>query len=156
MMKTSNNPILKIISGGQTGVDRAALDFALGNGFACGGWCPAGRKAEDGPIPESYPLRESPVESYEVRTRMNVTEAGGSLIIHKGTMDRGTDLCHRYCLEYGKPVFVIDLSGSYSKEAFMQWCRENKVSVLNIAGPRESNAEGIGRETKTLLEKILK
>ncbi len=155
-MKTSNNPILKIISGGQTGVDRAALDFALGNGFVCGGWCPAGRKAEDGPIPDSYPLRESPVESYEVRTRMNVIEGDGTLVIHAGSMDPGTDLTLRCCRECDKPVFVADLSGSCDRNEFVQWCRTNNVNVLNIAGPRESYARGIGRETLILLEKLLK
>ena len=82
----------KIISGGQTGVDRAALDVALALGLAVGGGCPKGRRAEDGIIPDRYPLTETPEPNYEARTRRNVEDADGTLILNRGKLDGGTAL----------------------------------------------------------------
>src|SRR5438105_15558458 len=82
----------KIVSGGQTGVDRAALDVALELGMPCGGWCPRGRRAEDGPITDRYPLSETPWSGYPQRTGWNVRDADGTLILTMGQADRGTAL----------------------------------------------------------------
>src|SRR3954447_23558628 len=100
----------KLISGGQTGVDRAALDVALALGIPCGGWCPKGRKAEDGPIPERYPLTETPSGSYSQRTRWNVRDADATLILTWGQPTSGTLLTVNACRGTDKPHLVLDLA----------------------------------------------
>src|SRR5262245_54833883 len=82
----------KIISGGQSGVDRAALDVALELGIPCGGWCPKGRRAEDGPLPDRYPLDETQTSFYPERTRRNVRDSDGTLILADGAAKGGTAL----------------------------------------------------------------
>src|SRR5438309_6802555 len=96
----------KIISGGQSGVDRAALDVALELGISCGGWCPKGRRAEDGVIPEQYPVRENASTSYPPRTEMNVRDSDGTLILTNGRPDRGTALTVNLAKRYEKPCLV--------------------------------------------------
>src|SRR2546429_554237 len=98
----------KIISGGQTGVDRAALDVALELGLPCGGWCPRGRRAEDGPIDSRYPLRETNALAYPVRTRWNVRDSDGTLILTRGRPDRGTALTRDLAERMGKPLLTVD------------------------------------------------
>src|SRR5437870_9182944 len=101
--------LTKIISGGQTGVDRAALDVALELGLPCGGWCPKRRRAEDGPIPERYPLTETSSRAYPQRTRCNVLDSDGTLILTRGRPTGGTALTIQIAAESGKPYFVVDL-----------------------------------------------
>jgi len=148
----------RIISGGQTGVDRAALDAALEHNFACGGWCPRGRKAEDGIIPARYPLEETKSSEYEERTERNVAEADGTLALVRGEPTGGTAFTIALAHGYGKPCLVLDLeSGDAALPATIQtWLRENNIRVLNVAGPRESNSPGIYKIAKALLEKIVK
>ncbi len=100
----------KIISGGQTGVDRAALDAALQCGFPCGGWCPKGRRAEDGRIDDRYPLSETPKRRYQQRTEWNVRDSDGTLILATGELTGGTLLTARLAEEYERPLFYVDLS----------------------------------------------
>src|SRR3954447_14624932 len=95
--------IQRIVSGGQTGVDRAALDVALALGIPCGGWCPRGRGAEDGLIPERYPLVETPAADASQRTRWNVRDSDGTLILAWGEPTGGTLLTVQACRETGKP-----------------------------------------------------
>src|SRR5437870_10377236 len=95
--------LTKIISGGQTGVDRAALDVALELGLPCGGWCPRGRRAEDGPIPERYPLQEMKSPAYPPRTARNVRDSDGTVILTRGQPDRGTALTIELAERYRKP-----------------------------------------------------
>ncbi len=131
----------KIISGGQTGVDRGALDACLDNQFPCGGWCPAGRKAEDGKIPEKYPLAEIWSVSYDDRTRKNVIESDATLIIYEGKLSGGTLLTHNLAKEHDKPVFLFKVSPFFIDEPLEQlihFLKINQVEVLNIAGPRAS------------------
>lgn len=148
---------LKIISGGQSGVDRAALDFARKNKIKCGGWCPKGRKAEDGIIDEKYPLNETTDTSYETRTKRNVRDSDGTLILYITAMDAGTRLTFNLAQERNKPVLAIDLSEN--KDASLQkvhnWIHFNHLEVLNIAGPRESNSQGIYAGTMLFLEALL-
>lgn len=138
--------IRRIVSGGQTGVDRAALDAALEQGFPCGGWCPKGRRAEDGPLPSRYPLREAPVAAYPARTARNVRDSDGTLILLRATADRGTDLTRRLAERGRRPLLILDLeeqSPADAAEAIARWAETHGVEVLNVAGPRESGQPGI-------------
>ncbi len=148
---------LKILSGGQTGVDRAALDYALKKGIPCGGWCPKGRRAEDGPIPGIYPLLETTSGNYPGRTKMNIVYSDGTLIITRTRFfDRGTALTHRLCEQYGKPCQVVDLDQSPGPqvEQLQTWIHTGKIHTLNIAGPRESALPGIYQATLLFLEEV--
>jgi hypothetical protein len=150
--------IKKIIAGGQTGVDRAALDAALKFNIPIGGWCPHGRKAEDGIIPQHYPLKETESGYYEERTRFNVRDSDGTLIlvfempIH--TMN-GTQLTIEEAKKIGKPFFIVNLSKPPLLESLQHWMKENRIEVLNIAGPRESQSPGIAKLTFQFLERFL-
>ena len=152
----------KVISGGQTGVDRAGLDAALSVGIAIGGWCPKGRKAEDGVIPDRYPLTETATANYPERTRRNIAESDATLIFSCGlTLSGGTALTYRLCQEIGKPHRVIDLDDFPRIEQravilldALDWLVENKVQTLNVAGPRESGNPGIGEEVRNFLEEL--
>ncbi|MGQ8337498.1 putative molybdenum carrier protein [Sunxiuqinia sp. A32] len=131
----------RIISGGQTGVDRASLDACLELDFPCGGWCTAGRKAEDGEIPIHYPLQEIWSTSYEDRTRKNIRESDATLIIFQNELQGGTLLTHNYAKETGKPVFLLKVSPFFIEEPIGQlihFLEINQVETLNVAGPRAS------------------
>ncbi len=147
--------VKKIISGGQTGVDRAALDVALEVGLPCGGWCPKGRRAEDGPLPERYPLQEASSPEYPQRTALNVRDSDGTLIITRGTPDRGTALTLRLAERYQKPCLTLDLSELPDPARVRAWVEENRVEVLNVAGPRESSQPGIQEQAKAFLRAVL-
>ena len=134
---------MKVISGGQTGVDRAALDVALELGIACGGFCPKGRKSEDGIIPEKYPLMETSTDDYPERTELNVRTGDGTLALIDKDADKGTSLTVTLCKLYSKPFMIVDLSEKNQAESIIQWMKENNVNVLNIAGSRESSSPGI-------------
>lgn len=135
-------------------MDRAALDFALHHAIPCGGWCPKGRLAEDGPIASRYPLQESPSSDYAERTKLNVDHSDGTLIITPGQMDSGTLLTYQYAISTGKPCIVLDVAQkNYRKVS--KWLRSHKVEILNIAGPRESNAPGIYKNSCHILMAIL-
>jgi hypothetical protein len=129
-----------IFSGGQAGVDRGALDAALELGNPCGGWCPRGRAAEDGPIPQRYPLVEAD-GGYPERTRRNIEESDGTLILHRGTMGEGTLLTLEICRELGKPVCLVDADASSPEMAAVvarEFIEEHDIERLNVAGPRRS------------------
>ena len=133
-------PVKKIISGGQTGVDRAALDIAIELGISHGGFCPPGRRAEDGMIPSKYDLIEHDLIRYEDRTRQNVDSSEGTLILHKGIISNGTALTKEFCMQRGKPILIINILDdlNLSRLNFSRWINENIIETLNIAGPRES------------------
>lgn len=144
-----------IISGGQTGVDRAALDVALKLKMTCGGWCPKGRLAEDGIIAQRYPLKESFSIKAEIRTELNVLDATGTLILIKGDeMDKGTRFTIEICKMYNKPYLKLNLNDQ--KENMLStlniWKTKNNIDILNIAGPRESSSPGIYTPSYTILE----
>lgn len=135
--------ILKILSGGQTGVDRAALDVALALGLAVGGWCPKDRRAEDGRIPDRYPLTETAEMDYETRTRRNIEDSDGTLILNRGTLEGGTALTADLARQIGKPCLIVALEAGIEPAAFQTWLTENAIRVLNVAGPRESKRPGV-------------
>jgi hypothetical protein len=148
-------PIRKIISGGQTGVDRAALDAAIKNGIAHGGWCPRGRAAEDGVIDAKYALQETHSGDYTVRTEWNVRDADGTLILNIGPLDGGTAATLAYARVARKPWLLIDLEQGDPIPYVQEWIRRHQISVLNVAGPRESKIPGIYEKAYKLLESIL-
>jgi hypothetical protein len=145
----------KLVSGGQTGVDRAALDVALDLGLPCGGWCPKGRRAEDGSLPERYPLRETASADYPTRTALNVRDSDGTLILTRGEPDRGTALTARLAERYGKPCLALDLTHQPDPQEVRAWAAAHGVRVLNVAGPRESSQPGIYEEAKAFLSALL-
>ncbi len=145
----------KIISGGQTGVDRAALDLALELGLPCGGWCPRGRRAEDGSLPESYPLTETPWDGYPQRTRWNVRDSDGTLILTRGQPDRGTALTIELAQRQGKPYHIVDLNEPPPVEAVRAWAAAEHIQALNVAGPRASSSPGIYTAAASFLRALL-
>lgn len=146
----------KIISGGQSGVDRAALDAALALRIPIGGWCPRGRIAEDGRIRRRYCLLETPSGNYPQRTEWNVRDSDGTLIVNRGTLDGGTLFTARLARErHRKPLFMIQLPRRVRRERFVAWLRRHRIRVLNVAGPRESKRPGIHRQAKLLLMGLL-
>jgi hypothetical protein len=145
----------RIVSGGQTGVDRAALDVALELGLPCGGWCPRGRRAEDGAIAERYPLSETPWWGYPQRTEWNVRDSDGTLILTRGQPDRGTRLTERLAQRLGKPCLVVDLSGKADVEDVRRWALSHQIRILNVAGPRESSIPGIHSQARCFLYTLI-
>ena len=148
----------QIISGGQTGVDQAALDVALELGIPCGGWCPRGRWSEAGPIDEHYPLTESPSADPTERNERNVRDADGTLIIARGGIENltgGTALTRRLADEQGRPMLAVDPTDPAAAETITRWLERHEIHSLNIAGPRASNQPGIGDLTAALLREVL-
>ncbi len=148
----------QIISGGQTGVDQAALDVALELGIPCGGWCPRGRWSEAGPIDEHYPLTESPSADPAERTERNVRDADGTLIIALGGVENltgGTALTRKLAAEQGQPVLAVDPTEPGAPEAVTQWIEQHAIRALNVAGPRASVQPGIGDLAAALLRQVL-
>jgi hypothetical protein len=146
----------KIVSGGQTGVDRGALDAALAIHLPHGGWCPRGRLAEDGAIPERYQLEETESPLYRVRTERNVLDSDATLILCRGLLRGGTSLTRRLAVEHGKPCMVVDLEASADHQSVRRWLAQNSVKVLNVAGPRGSQSPGIGLQAKRYLVALLR
>ena len=145
-----------IVSGGQTGVDRGALDAAMALGIEHGGWCPKGRLAEDGIIPGRYQVRETQSSEYPVRTERNVVDSDGTLILFRGQLQGGTELTHRLARKHGKPVLLVDVSAGMRTDKVRRWLDAQAISVLNVAGPRESTAPGIAAETQAFLTRVLR
>ncbi|MDA0921373.1 MAG: putative molybdenum carrier protein [Planctomycetota bacterium] len=146
----------RLISGGQTGVDRAALAVALELGIPCGGWCPRGRRAEDGRIPNRFPLKECTSKNYAVRTRMNVEDSDGTLILSRGKLSGGTALTESIARQLGKPWLVIDLVAEFDAQPVEDWIAENRIRILNVAGPRESQQVGIFDQACEYLRTFIK
>ena len=132
---------MKIISGGQTGVDRAALDVALEHRIECGGWCPAGRLDEFGKIPDHYPVQELPDGGFAERTLQNVKDSDGTVVIYAAELRGGTDQTVRFCDVLNQPHQLVDASRVTTAEAaklIANFVRTNRIDILNIAGPRQS------------------
>jgi len=139
-------------------VDRGALDAALAASFPCGGWCPKGRRAEDGPIPERYPLGEMPVPDYRSRTRRNVLDSDGTLIVFFGALSGGTLETLRIAEQVGKPVLTLDASVKTVEIASVEaavFIDQNAIRALNVAGPRASGQPGAAEYARALVSAVL-
>jgi hypothetical protein len=148
----------RIISGGQTGVDRAALDAALALNFPCGGWCPAGRLAEDGRIPDRYPLRECDRTSYRLRTLRNVDESDGTVVVYFDYLRGGTEQTVLFCIRRSRPYKLIDAAEVAAPRAAAvtdAFVKQNLISVLNVAGPRASEAPRAYAYTYSMMYRLL-
>jgi len=145
----------QLTSGGQTGVDRAALDVALRLGLACGGWCPKGRLAEDGIIPPCYPLRETPTAEYAERTAWNVRDSDGTLILACGPPSGGTAYTLACASKLGRPCHIEDFGEHPSTDRVLAWMREHAIQTLNVAGPRSSAHPGIYALAADFLETLI-
>ena len=151
---------LTIISGGQTGADRAALDFALAYGIPCGGWCPRGRLAEDGPIGEEYPLKQTSSRRYQQRTAWNVRDSDVTVLLTLAPeLQGGTGLTARVAEELGKPYLHLCRDGGEPIETLAERLREflhrHNSQCINIAGPRASQEPEIGPFVHEVLEAAL-
>lgn len=137
-------------------MDRAALDVARELEIPCGGWIPKGRRAENGAIPERYPLREMPSPGYPARTAKNVREATGTLILTWGPPSGGTALTVKLARKQGKPFLLIDLAQGGDPKTVRDWIRMKEIKILNVAGPRESQVPGIHDQAIIFLRGVLK
>ena len=142
------------MSGGQTGVDRAALDVALRRGVNFGGWCPVGRLDEFGKIPEQYPVQELQSGGFTERTLQNVKDSDGTVVIYPGELRAGTEQTVRFSVELKRPHQLIDaskLSAEDAAELIAEFVQENKIGILNVAGPRQSEwPEGFAYASRAL------
>lgn len=146
----------KVVSGGQTGVDRAALDAALEDGMETGGWCPLGRRAEDGEISREYQLVETESASYSRRTKLNVRDSDGTLVLNMGKIDGGTAETVKHAERMGKPCPIVALDQAADTSSVNAWLSRHNVRVLNVAGPRESRRPGIYREALLFMRRVMK
>lgn len=148
--------MISIVTGGQTGVDRAAMDAALELCLPLGGWCPAGRWAEDGPIDPRYPLQETLSPDPEERTWLNVRDSDGTLLVGAGVRSPGTALTQSCARRLERPVYHWDVADAPDLEGFRHWLLACRVRTLNVAGPRESEAPGVYRAARALLAELLR
>ncbi len=147
-------PGFKIISGGQTGADRAALDWALAHNVPCGGWCPAGRKSEDGRIPEFYMLKETRSKGYLTRTEWNVRDSDATFIFTtSATLDGGSKRTADFAERLGKPW--LHIWPGVAMNEVIAFLRRHRVLTLNVAGKRASAAPGVGELTLSVLDAVL-
>ena len=155
--------LTQVVSGGQTGVDRAGLDAAIFHGIPHGGWCPEGRRAEDGRIPNQYVLKETTSRNYAVRTEQNVIDSDGTLILFEDPISRGTGLTAKYARQHRRQLYKLDIieilqwnEGQFDEEVqkVNAWIEKENVNVLNVAGPRESSSPGIGGVARMFLLRV--
>ncbi|MCP3940782.1 MAG: hypothetical protein GY710_04780 [Desulfobacteraceae bacterium] len=148
----------KIISGGQTGADRAAIDLAIKLNIAHGGWIPKGRKTEAGPLPLKYRLKEMDTTDYPNRTKLNIIDSHGTVILARGKLSGGSELTRVFAKVAGKPNCHIDLANNNYFEAaviLQSFILENRIQILNVAGPRASHDPQIYFDVKSILEAML-
>jgi len=144
----------KIISGGQTGADRAALDFAIDNNIPHGGWIPKGRITEGGQLPEKYHLQEMETTSYDKRTEQNVIDSDGTVIVSHGNLTGGSALTQTFAIKHHKPCLHLNMNNATIAEAadsLNNWTEKNNINTLNVAGSRASKDDKIYQVTRDIL-----
>jgi hypothetical protein len=149
--------IKRIVSGGQTGVDRASLDVAIKLGIDHGGWIPRGRLTESGALPQKYHLTETSSSQYSVRTEKNVVAAEGTLIISHGPLTGGSGYTREMAIKHGRPWLHMDLNqmaAFHAATAINNWILQKEIEILNVAGPRASEDPGIYQDTLNILESV--
>lgn len=152
--------ISKLVAGGQTGADRGGLDAAIALGIPHGGWCPKGRRAEDGKVPARYALRETDASNYQNRTRRNVVDSDGTVVFTPGEPTGGSRLTVEIAREVGKPCLHLDTKSlavlaTDATKAFQAWIIQHGVRTLNVAGARESKAPGTHATVAEFLRRAL-
>jgi len=155
---TSAVSVQKIVSGGQTGADRAALDWAIAHGIDHGGWCPRGRRAEDGAIPPDYRLTETPSDGYAERTEWNVRDADGTVILSvQQSLTGGSKLTAERARQHDKPCLHLSraTSGTDAGERLARFLEAYRIRVLNVAGPRASSEPEIAAFVTETLDRAL-
>ena len=160
----SENPksyrLCKVVSGGQTGVDQAGLRAAIKLGIEHGGWCPNGRRSEVGPIDSKFVLQETTSRNYAVRTKRNVIESDGTLILYRNELVGGSLLTKKLAKQHGKACYCQELDsarGGFRRlalDAIVDWVEQADVRILNVAGPRESSNPGIGVSAEEFLTEL--
>jgi hypothetical protein len=148
--------LMRIISGGQTGVDRGALDVGLELGIPIGGYCPKRRRSEDGTIPAQYPLIETNTSNYGIRTEKNVIESDGTLVLNVGQVSSGTAYTIKMAKRHKKPCLVVQLDDENPKamEEILDWLKTHEIKTLNVAGCRESKISGIHKLSSEFLRMV--
>ena len=149
--------IRKVISGGQTGADQAGLDAAMRAGVEHGGFVPKGRRTEKGPLSDKYEMDEDSSNSYEGRTLKNVLASDGTVVFAHGKLTGGSRLTREYARKNGRPCLVVNLNSAGPGKAaqkLQQWIEENRIEVLNVAGPRESKDPGIYQVVFEILQRV--
>ena len=150
--------VKKIVSGGQTGADQAALDYAIEKNIPHGGWLPKGRLTEDGPLPAKYKLQEMPTESYPKRTEQNVIDSDGTLIFSHGKLSGGSALTRDLAIDHQRPWLHLDMSEIPIDEAALMmksWLSEKRIQILNVAGPKRSKDPGLYDVVVRVLQEAL-
>ena len=145
----------KIVSGGQTGVDQAALDVAIKLGIPYGGWIPKGRKTENGALPQKYNMQEMPTANYAQRTEKNVVDSNGTLIISRGKLTNGSEYTRKMAMKHHRPWLHIDITKDakfHAATRIVSWIFDNQIYVLNVAGPRASKDPEIYVDAMNILE----
>lgn len=148
---------MKIVSGGQTGADRAALDAAIALGMEYGGWLPLGRKTETGPLPASYRLKELDSPRYRERTEQNVIDSDATLICSFGPLTGGSALTEALAVKHDRPCLHIDfelISQEQAAAAIQRWLQKHAIGTLNVAGPRSSGEPRIYDAVFSLMHKV--
>jgi len=136
-------------------VDRAALEVASDLGLESGGWVPKGRRAEDGIIPDHYPVKETPSRDYEQRTEWNVRDSDGTLILTTSKPEGGTAYTLEMAQKLDKPFYVVDLLSPRNLASIQYWIEYEKIKILNVAGPRESRVPGIRSMAMEFLKDLI-